>query len=382
MHFPDQLFFTIDEKIVHKKIVIRVDINASVDEQGVPTDTARIDAALSVLSALSHRFAKVVVLAHFGEKGESLSNIASFMQARLSNFSFFPSTDRDEITERVNNLQDGEILLVENVRLFEGELENEDGLARFFASLGDFYINDAFSVSHRTHASVVGVTKHIKSFFGPAMKREIISLSKALAPEFPCLLILGGAKLSTKLPLIEVYLKKGCFVYVGGAMVHNIIKAKGYEIGESLYDKDYIVSPYTLEHEKLLIPTDVVLDDKTVTSVKSVPKSKKIYDCGPKTLATLKEVIAKCHTVIMNGPVGYYEGGFDHGTRALLTLMQKGSSLATIVGGGDTLTVYNSMLVKPSVSFVSLGGGAMLDFLKVGTLPGLEAVRQSHHISV
>lgn len=381
MQFPDQLFFSIDEKIAHKNVVIRVDINASVDENGLPTDTARIDAALSVLGELSHRFAKIVVLAHFGEKGESLANIASFMQARLSHFSFFPGTDREAIIERVGKLEDGEILLLENVRCFNGEIENEDSLARFFASLGDVYINDAFPVSHRAHASIVGVTTHIKSYFGPGVRREITHLSQALAPEFPCLLILGGAKLSTKLPLIEVYLKKGCFVYVGGAMVHNIIKAKGYEIGESLYDKDYVVSEYVLTHEKLLIPTDVVLDDKSVVGVKSVPKSKKIYDCGPKTLATLKEVVAKCHTVIMNGPVGYYEGGFDRGTKMILTLMQKGVSLTSILGGGDTLTVYNSMSPKPSVSFVSLGGGAMLDFLKDGTLPGLEAVRQSHHIA-
>ncbi len=382
MQFPDQLFFTIDEKIAHKHIVIRVDVNASVDENGAPTDTTRIDAALSVLGELSHRFAKIVVLAHFGEKGESLASIAAFMQARLSNFSFLAGTNREEIIKRASALEDGEILLLENVRLFEGETENEDGLARFFASLGEVYINDAFPVSHRAHASVVGVTKHVQSFFGPSMKREITNLSKALAPEFPCLLILGGAKLSTKLPLIEVYLKKGCFVYVGGAMVHNIIKAKGYEIGQSLYDKDYTVSEYVLTHEKLLIPTDVVLDDKTVTGVKSVPKTKKIYDCGPKTLATLKEVVSKCHTVIMNGPVGYYEGGFDHGTKMILSLMQKGASLTSILGGGDTLTVYNSMSPKPSVSFVSLGGGAMLDFLKDGTLPGLEAVRQSHHTEV
>lgn len=380
MQFPDQLFFSIDEKIAHKNVVIRVDINASVDENGLPTDTARIDAALSVLGELSHRFAKTVALAHFGEKGESLASIASFMQARLSHFSFFPGTDREAIIERVGKLEDGEILLLENVRCFNGEIENDDGLARFFASLGEVYINDAFPVSHRAHASIVGVTTHIKSYFGPGVRREITHLSQALAPEFPCLLILGGAKLSTKLPLIEVYLKKGCFVYVGGAMVHNIIKAKGYEIGESLYDKDYVVSEYVLTHEKLLIPTDVVLDDKSVVGVKSVPKSKKIYDCGPKTLTTLKEVVAKCHTVIMNGPVGYYEGGFDHGTKMILTLMQKGASLTSILGGGDTLTVYNSMSPKPSVSFVSLGGGAMLDFLKDGTLPGLEAVRQSHHI--
>jgi phosphoglycerate kinase len=378
MDYPDNLFLTIDESLAHKKIVARMDINASVNAQGTPTDTARIDAALSVLSELSGRQARVVVLAHFGEKGESLEHIASFMKERIANFSFLKSIDRSTIEKAVNTMQDGEILLLENVRMFPGETENEDGLARFFASLGNIFVNDAFPVSHREHASVCGVTKHVKSFFGPIMRHELTQLSKALTPEFPCLLILGGAKLSTKLPLIEIYLKKGCFVYVGGAMVHNIIKEKGYEIGESLYDKDYKVSDYVLTSDKLLIPTDVILNDHSTAGVKSVPKTKKIYDCGPKTIATLREVIGRCHTVIMNGPVGYYEGGFDEGTSSLLSLMEKGASLTSIIGGGDTLTVYNSMAKKPKLSFVSLGGGAMLDFLKDGTLPGLRAVVKNH----
>ncbi len=379
MVYPDNLFLTIDDTLAHKKIVIRMDINASVSDSGVPTDTARIDAALSVLNELSGRQARIVVLAHFGEKGESLLHIAKFMEPRIPNFSFLQSTDREEIMKAVESTPDGHILLLENVRKFDGETENEDGLARFFASLGHIFVNDAFPVSHREHASVCGIAKHIKSYFGPIMKRELTNLSKALAPEFPCLLVLGGAKLSTKLPLIEIYLKKGCFVYVGGAMVHNIIKEKGYEIGTSLYDKEYKVSDYVLTSDKLLIPTDVILDDYSVVGVKSIPKTKKIYDCGPKTIATLKEVIAKCHTVIMNGPVGYYEGGFDEGTKSLLSLMEKGVSLTSIIGGGDTLTVYNSMNKKPRITFVSLGGGAMLDFLKDGTLPGLQAVVKNHN---
>jgi hypothetical protein len=189
---------------------------------------------------------------------------------------------------------------------------------------------------------------------------------------------LGGAKLSTKLPLIEVYLKKGCFVYVGGAMVHNIMKAKGYEIGESLYDKDYTVSDYVLHHEKLIIAEDVILDDKSAVAVNAIPKERKVFDCGEKTIAKIKETVQKCHTVIMNGPVGYYEGGFTAGTEGILNAITSGVSLTSIIGGGDTLTVYNNMANKPKLSFISLGGGAMLDFLKDGTLPALEAVVVSH----
>ena len=379
MVYPDNLFLSIDDTLARKKVVIRIDVNTSVDSKGKPTDSSRIDAALSVLSELSGRQARVVALAHFGEKGESLEHIAHFMKERVPNFSFLASVDRAEITKAVESLADGHILLLENVRKFPGETENEDGLARFFASLGTIFISDAFPVSHREHASVCGITKHVRSYFGPVMRRELTNLSKALTPEFPCLLILGGAKLSTKLPLIEMYLKKGCFVYVGGAMVHNIIKEKGYEIGESLYDKDYKVSDYVLTSDKLLIPTDVILDDHSLVGIKAVPKTKKIYDCGPKTVATLREVISRCHTVIMNGPVGYYEGGFDEGTKQLLSLLEKGASLTSIIGGGDTLTVYNNMNKKPRLTFVSLGGGAMLDFLKDGTLPALLAIVKNHN---
>lgn len=377
MIFPDNLFFSIDETLSERKILIRIDINTTLSEKGDPVDTARIDAALSVLKELSGRGAKVVALAHFGEKGESLLPLALFLQERIPNLTFLPGTNRADITSKVNDLKKGEILLLENVRIFAGETDEEDGLSRFFASLGDVYINDAFPVSHRKHSSVTGIPKHLHSFLGPIMKRELSNLSKALQPEFPCLLVLGGAKLSTKLPLIELYLKKGCFVYVGGAMVHNIIKAKGYEIGESLYDKDYVVSPYTISNEKLLIPVDVVLDDKRVVPLKAIPKDRKVFDCGPKTITTLKEVITKCHTVIMNGPVGYYEGGFKDGTENILRAIEKGAALTSIIGGGDTLAVYNAMENKPRLSFVSLGGGAMLDFLKDGTLPGIEAILKS-----
>lgn len=377
MIFPDNLFFTIDNIVGKKKIIIRIDINTTLTETGTPTDTTRIDAALSVLKELSGRGAKVVALAHFGEKGESLLPLALFLQERIPNLTFLSSTSREEITKKAKEMKEGEILLLENVRIFAGETEEEDGLSRFFASLGDLYINDAFPVSHRKHSSVTGIPKHVHSFLGPIMKRELSNLSKALQPEFPCLLVLGGAKLSTKLPLIELYLKKGCFVYVGGAMVHNIIKAKGYEIGESLYDKNYIVSPYTLSNEKLLIPIDVILDNKRVVPVRAIPKDHKVLDCGPKTINSLKEVIAKCHTVIMNGPIGYYEGGFKDGTESILKAIEKSAALTSIIGGGDTLAVYNSMENKPKISFISLGGGAMLDFLKDGTLPGIVAILQS-----
>lgn len=377
MEYPDNLFYTIDDSIRGKKIVIRIDINSTVDEHGEPLDTARIDAAIEVLHELIAKGARVTALAHFGEKGESLATLASFMQKRLPCFRFEPSLDPKEIRQSVEKLKDGEVVLLENVRKFPGETDNDDGLSRFFASLGNEFINDAFPVNHRKHASVYGITSHIRSSFGPVMRRELFNLSKALSPEFPCLLILGGSKLSTKLPLIEVYLRKGCFVYVGGAMVHNILKARNFEIGDSLYDPEFTVSSYVLEHEKLIVPEDVVLDSKETVDVRQVKPGQKIFDCGPKTIATLKDMISRSHTVIMNGPVGYYEGGFKQGTEDILALLEKGVSLTTILGGGDTLTVYNTMEKKPRMTFVSLGGGAMLDYLKDGTLPGIEAVVKS-----
>lgn len=377
VQIDDQLFINIDESLRGRRVVIRIDINSTLDEQGNPRDTSRVSAALETLLALSRVGAKTVALAHLGEKGESLSSLATLMQASLPTLRFFISHDREVISQEALKLTEGEVLLLENVRTFDGEKDCDKGLSAFFASLGQLFINDAFPVAHRKQSSTYGIAKESLSYFGPVMKKELSFLSKSLNPEQPSLLILGGAKLSTKLPLIEKYLSKGTLVYVGGAMVHNIMRAKGYSIGQSLYDSEFNVDHAVRDNPNLLLPSDVVCDDGKVYAIASVPEDRKIYDAGPKTVSALRDTILQMKTVIMNGPVGYYEGGFDGGTKSILSAMGEAQNATTILGGGDTLTVLHSMEKEPNLTFVSLGGGAMLDYLTEGTLPAIDAVIDS-----
>ena len=235
------------------------------------------------------------------------------------------------------------------------------------------FINDAFSVAHREHASVVGLGKSMLSYFGPTFERELANLTKALTPQKPALLIVGGAKIATKLSLIKQYLDQGVQVFVGGAMVHNIWKERGLEIGQSLYDPEYHLPESFVHHPLLLTPVDVILSGGETVAVTAIPKDGVIVDCGEKTVAMLNGVVAISNTVIANGPLGLYEKGWLKGSESILTNLAN-SPVTSYVGGGDTVSVAHSLDLLQKFTFVSLGGGAMLDFLASGTLPGINAV--------
>jgi phosphoglycerate kinase len=359
-----------------KRVIVRLDLNIPV-ENGVITDTTRMDAVIPFLTKLSFAGAKMVLLSHFGEKGESLEVVAKELHRRLSFVSFVKSTDMNEIRQAVSALSSGNAVLLENVRLFPGETENVASLAQDFASLGDMFINDAFSVSHRKHASVVGIPQHLLSFIGPTCANELTHLSPILHPKMPALLIIGGAKISTKLSLINRYLDQGVNVFVGGAMVHNIFKARGLSIGQSLFDKDSSVPEEVARHPRLLVPTDVVLTTGETVSADAVPEDGVIIDCGQKTLEMLQGPITESETIIMNGPLGLYEKGWMHGTEYVLTKLGERPKSVTFIGGGDTVAAAAKVHCLEKIGFVSLGGGAMLDFLASGTLVGIDAVTQS-----
>lgn len=357
-----------------KRVLIRLDLNVPIDANGKILNTNRINSTMETLKLLSTNGAKTIIISHLGENKQSLSIVAEYMSAMIPFFNFENALDENIIKNRVDNLTNGDILLLENVRMFDGEVENTKEFSIFLASLGDIYINNAFSVSHRKHASVVGVAEYLLSYFGPLFEKEVNNLSKVLKPKHPSLLILGGAKISTKLPLIKHYLDLNVFVFVGGAMVHNIFLAKGYKIGDSLFDKEYDVPDSVLNHPNLIMPTDVITDDGEIYELDNIPSDKKIVDCGKKTIENLQKRISSMNTVIMNGPVGLYEEGFKYGTEMLLTTISSQKNVFSVVGGGDTVTVLDSMPEKLDFNFISLGGGAMLDFLANGTLPGIEAV--------
>lgn len=357
-----------------KRVLIRLDLNVPIDESGKILNTDRIDSVMETLKLLSTNGAKTIIISHLGEDKQSLSLVAEYMSTAIPFFNFENALDKEIVKNRVDNLTNGDILLLENVRMFDGEIENSKDFAFFLASLGDLYINNAFSVSHRKHASVVGVSQYLLSYFGPLFEKEVNNLSKVLKPKHPSLLILGGAKISTKLPLIKHYLDMNVFVFVGGAMAHNIFLAKGYSIGTSFFNKDYTLSEEVLNHPNLIIPTDVIMDDGQTYKLADIPKEGKIVDCGKETVASLQKKMEVMNTIIMNGPVGLYEDGWKYGTEMILSLISAQKNAFSVIGGGDTIAVLDSLPNKLDFNFISLGGGAMLDFLANGTLLGIEAV--------
>ncbi|MFA5132293.1 MAG: phosphoglycerate kinase [Candidatus Paceibacterota bacterium] len=355
-----------------KSVIVRVDWNMPITN-GKITDTSRFDVTVPLLQELSFAGAKIILLTHFGEKGESLQPIADHVTRALPYITFDTSLDFNVLKNHAHALNRGEGMLLENVRMWKGETENLPSLARSFATLGGIFINEAFSVSHREHASVVGIAEHMLCYFGPTFTRELENLTRALTPEKPALLVVGGAKISTKLSLIEHYLDKGVRVFVGGAMVHNIWRQKGFEIGKSLYDPKFLLSETLINHPLLLTPKDVVLSTGETVSVSSIPPDGVVVDCGNETVAMVDELFATSKTVILNGPLGLYEKGWLHGSEQILTKLAN-REVTSYVGGGDTVSVAHSLHLLRKFSFVSLGGGAMLDFLASGTLVGIDAV--------
>lgn len=356
-----------------KRVLVRVDLNLPYDN-GVITDRVRLDEVIPFIKELSFAGAKIILLSHFGENGESIKPVADLVTKSLSGFSFIESLDIEEIMKAVDTLPLGNGIILQNSRMFPGETDNTPTCARNFASLCDIFINDAFSVSHRAHASVVGVTEYVLSYFGPTLIKEVTHLSAAAHPEKPALLIIGGAKISTKLDLIKHYLDQGVHVFLGGAMVHNILKEKGLSIGKSLYDPHYEAPESLYNHPLLMIPIDVILQDGKECAVDEIPSDGVVVDCGKETLKNLDVEIAKAKTIIVNGPLGLYEKGFLHGTEHMLTSVANAVGAKTYIGGGDTVEVAEKAHVLEKMSFVSLGGGAMLDYLANGTLPGIDAV--------
>jgi phosphoglycerate kinase len=355
-----------------KRVLVRVDWNMPIDH-GAPADLSRFNVTVPFLKNLHNAGAKIIIMTHFGEEGQSLSPIAAHAVKELSFLKFDPSFNFDELENHSRGLLEGEGLLLENVRLFNGETENLSSLASSFARLGDVFINDAFSVSHRAHASVVGVASIMLSYLGPTCLRELEHLERALTPKLPALFIVGGAKISTKLDLIKEYLNKGVKVFVGGAMVHNIWKERGIEIGNSLYDPNYSLAPSFYNHPLLLTPEDVVLSNGEVVHHTKIPKDGVVVDCGKETVKLLSSIMHLSNTVIVNGPLGLYEKGWLHGTEALLNELGN-AQVSSYIGGGDTVTVAHSLNLLQKFTFVSLGGGAMLDYLSSGTLKGIDAV--------
>ncbi len=362
------------ENLKSKRVLLRLDLNVHI-ENGEIKDDYRIKRSMKTLEFLRVGGAKTVIIAHLDEKeGKTLKPVYEYLKKELPiSFSNFADTKSSDI-------KDGEFLLLENIRENKGEMENSEEFAKKLSSLGELYINEAFSVSHREHASIVGVPKLIPSYAGFLFSEEVENLSKAFNPERPFLFILAGAKFETKMPLVEKFLDLADTCFVGGALSNDIFKARGLEIGKSLVsDQKLDLSRRILSNSKLQTPTEVVVFNKGKSenkNVKNIEAQDNIVDAGEKTIKDLAKLVDNAKFVLWNGTLGYYEKGFGKATCDLAKIIAD-SNAYSIVGGGDTLASISKLGILDKFSFVSTGGGAMLDFLATGTLPGIVALQKT-----
>jgi phosphoglycerate kinase len=369
---------TIDDikDIKGKKVLLRLSLNVPV-ENGHVVDPFRIEMSLPTIFELREKGAKVILLSHIGrDPKDTLEPIMRYLQ------DFIPVIFiRDIFSANAKKMIDyaapGSIIVLENLRRHEGEEKNDKEFAKHLASFGDLYINDSFPECHRAHASIVGITEFLPSYAGRQLVKEIENLSKAFKPEHPFLFITGGAKVETKLPLINNFLDKADFIFVGGVIANDFLKAKGLSVGKSLLSKEKVETGL-LDNSKIILPVDLCVErngKKENVPYDAVLENDKIFDIGRKTFDNISQLIKKSKFILWNGPLGFCEGGFCEGTEKVAEAISESKAIS-VVGGGDTLAFVNDK-VQDKISFISTGGGAMLDYLANETLPGIEALKNN-----
>lgn len=361
-----------DANLKGKQVFVRADFNVPV-VNGKITDDFRIKKSFQTIDYLRQNGAKIILSSHIGGGTDTLHPVYDYLKQKYDVVfieDYFPNVPNLEAFFR-----EGKIVLLENLRKYNEEKNNDDTFAKHLAGLADIYINEAFSASHREHASIVKIPKYIPGYTGFVFEEEVTELSKAFHPEHPFVFILGGAKFDTKLPLIRKFWNIADGVFIGGALANDFLKEKGLEVGKSLVSqKEYDLSPFL--NEKLVLPIDVVVlgpGDGDTKFVEEVLPRDTIVDAGLETLAQFAAKIQGAKFILWNGPLGNYESGFKEGTLNLARLIAH-SNANSIVGGGDTIASITGLGLSDKFSFISTGGGAMLEFLANETLPGIEAL--------
>ncbi|MBI4757533.1 MAG: phosphoglycerate kinase [Chloroflexi bacterium] len=388
---------TVRDVDVHaKRVLVRVDFNVPLDKAtGAIADDTRIVAALPTLSYLRAQGARVILCSHLGRpdgkvvEGLRLGSVGQ----RLSELLGVPVFKMDDcigeaVTRAAFSLENGQVLLLENLRFHPEEEANDPAFARDLASLAEVFVNDAFGTAHRAHASTEGVTHYLPSVAGFLMEREIDYLGRAMEnPARPFAAIIGGAKVSDKIKVLDNLVSKVNVLLIGGGMANTFLKAQGCQVGQSLVENDRLEVAAAIRSKaqergvKLGLPVDVVVGDRfaaealsKVVSVEAVPADWRILDIGPKTIELFRGMLMGCKTVVWNGPMGVFEfPRFAQGTRAVAQMLAA-SDAVTIIGGGDSAAAVESLGLADRMTHISTGGGASLEFLEGKVLPGVAAL--------
>ncbi len=391
-------YFSENQDVQGKTILLRLDLNVPLNKKKIE-DKSRIFSILPFLKDLIKKKAKIIIISHLGRpKGIknnelSLTPIYKFLKEQLeTNIYFFMGDINEETKSKFSYLKESEIILLENIRFFKEENENDDDFARKLASLGDMYINDAFSCSHRKQASIHKIAKYVKkAYAGPLLKKEVAAINTIVKnKKEPVTCIIGGSKISTKINVINNLIKNVNNIVIVGAMANNFLTFKGFKVGKSLVEENSrkIIENIYAEAKKyncnVVIPEDCNVSTNFEGSEKtknqgSVEENEIILDIGPKTIKNIENIIDQSNTVLWNGPAGYFENkNFSTGTTAIAKKISENTakkSLISILGGGDTISALNKSDHKFAFTHLSTAGGAFLEFLEGKDLPGLNVLK-------
>jgi phosphoglycerate kinase len=386
----------IDEHPIYdKRILLRVDFNVSLNPRHQIADDVRIRQSLPTIEFLLKHNNRLILISHLGRPHGldlklSLEPIKKRLQELLPDKTIYLLRDFSEQEKEIlRNQKANEIILLENIRFFAEEDMNDEKFAKNLAQLADVYVNDAFAVSHRKAASIVAITQFLPSYAGLLLKKEVETLSKAINhPQKPFVVVLGGAKISTKIKLIKKLITLADFLLLGGGLANTFLLALGIEVGRSLTEPQEIDEAKSIlklageKQTKILLPEDVIIGDHqgkhtTYKKVQMLTKHDTIFDIGPETMALFGQAILQAKTIIWNGPVGRFEtDAYRRGTDFIYYAIAANQSAISIVGGGETLAALSQKEHLEKITHISTGGAAMLEFIENGTLPGIEALKK------
>jgi len=392
-----RIHFVDEELITEKRILVRVDFNVSLTEAFTIADDARIQQSLPTIRTLLQSQNRLILISHLGRpKGRdltySLRNVERDLKQYLPEYEIILIDDFVTADKSVFEAQKpNQVFILENIRFYPQEKENNEEFAKKLASLADLFVNDAFGVCHRNDASVVGIPKFIPSYGGLLLKKEVQMISKIVQnPKKPFVAILGGVKISTKIQFIDKLMELADHLLLGGGIASTLLAAQGHNVGTSFLEDGItdaakkILEKAAEKNTTIILPKDVVVapskDSQTgdeVYKIDNIPPDQMILDIGPETQAEFASIIAKANTIVWNGPVGYMENPqFKRGTDFIYYSIADNDRATSIVGGGDTLAAVSKKEHLEKISHVSTGGGAMLEFIEKGTLPGIDVLKR------